>query len=342
MTSNGGANYTYNGESQLATAGGATYTYDGDGNRVKKSSGTLYWGSGPLVESDLNGTASSLKEYIMAGGRRIARRDNVGTGNVFFYLSDNLGSSREIVASGASSACYGGERAYTNTCPQNYKFTGKERDSESGLDNFGARYDSSNLGRFMTPDWSEAPEPAPYADFGDPQTLNQYGYVRNNPVVRADLDGHGWWDDFTQRWVNSRKGLGWRTSKEVTETAATGRKKLVDKGLYNPNTGEITRYTKDSLSKMSDAEVVKAVDQYSDAPPASDEDINKINQALQAAAAIEPFTRDATGRIHGSLPDRIPDNWSRAELEHARDELRESIKSRIKVAAEHGGPNAGH
>jgi RHS repeat-associated protein len=33
-----------------------------------------------------------------------------------------------------------------------YKFTGKERDSESGLDNFGARYDSSQYGRFMTPD----------------------------------------------------------------------------------------------------------------------------------------------------------------------------------------------
>ena len=32
--------------------------------------------------------------------------------------------------------------------------TGKERDSESGLDNFGARYDASSLGRFMTPDWS--------------------------------------------------------------------------------------------------------------------------------------------------------------------------------------------
>jgi RHS repeat-associated protein len=33
-----------------------------------------------------------------------------------------------------------------------HKFTGKERDSESGLDNFGARYDSSSMGRFMTPD----------------------------------------------------------------------------------------------------------------------------------------------------------------------------------------------
>ncbi|MHB8753517.1 MAG: RHS repeat-associated core domain-containing protein [Candidatus Acidiferrales bacterium] len=33
-----------------------------------------------------------------------------------------------------------------------HKFTGKERDSESGLDNFGARYHSSQLGRFMSPD----------------------------------------------------------------------------------------------------------------------------------------------------------------------------------------------
>jgi len=33
-----------------------------------------------------------------------------------------------------------------------YKFTGKERDFESGLDNFGARYMGSILGRFMSPD----------------------------------------------------------------------------------------------------------------------------------------------------------------------------------------------
>ena len=34
---------------------------------------------------------------------------------------------------------FGGERAYTNSCPQNYKFTGEERDAESGNDEFGAR-----------------------------------------------------------------------------------------------------------------------------------------------------------------------------------------------------------
>jgi RHS repeat-associated protein len=73
---------------------------------------------------------------------------------------------------------------------QNYKFTGKERDSESGLDNFGARYDASSLGRFMTPDWAAKPISVPYAKFGDPQTLNLYAYVENSPLNRIDADGH--------------------------------------------------------------------------------------------------------------------------------------------------------
>jgi RHS repeat-associated protein len=69
-------------------------------------------------------------------------------------------------------------------------FTGKERDSESGLDNFGARYDASSLGRFMTPDWSAQAEPVPYAKMDDPQSLNLYSYMRNNPLGGVDPDGH--------------------------------------------------------------------------------------------------------------------------------------------------------
>ena len=42
----------------------------------------------------------------------------------------------------------------------------------------------------MTPDWAAKPTTVPYALFGDPQTLNLYSYVRNNPLSRADLDGH--------------------------------------------------------------------------------------------------------------------------------------------------------
>ena len=52
---------------------------------------------------------------------------------------------------------------YTNTCPPSYKFAGKERDSESNLDNFGARYYGSAMGRWMSPDWSAKAEPVPYS-----------------------------------------------------------------------------------------------------------------------------------------------------------------------------------
>jgi RHS repeat-associated protein len=71
-----------------------------------------------------------------------------------------------------------------------HRFTGKERDTETGLDYFGARYYGSNMGRWMSPNWRESPTPVPYADFSDPQTLNVYGYIRNNPLSHADADGH--------------------------------------------------------------------------------------------------------------------------------------------------------
>jgi RHS repeat-associated protein len=75
---------------------------------------------------------------------------------------------------------WGGELRFANNDPANhYKFTGKERDAELGLDYFGARYYSNGLGRFITPDWSATP--VPYVDLADPQSLNQYSYVRKHP-----------------------------------------------------------------------------------------------------------------------------------------------------------------
>jgi RHS repeat-associated protein len=70
------------------------------------------------------------------------------------------------------------------------KFTGKERDVESGNDYFGARYYASSMGRFMSPDWSDESDPVPYAEFENPQTLNLYSYVLNNPLRSTDPDGH--------------------------------------------------------------------------------------------------------------------------------------------------------
>jgi RHS repeat-associated protein len=75
---------------------------------------------------------------------------------------------------------YGGSEA-TST----QKFTGKERDAETGLDYFGARYFSGAQGRFTSPD-------EPFADQhpADPQSWNLFGYVRNNPLTFVDSTGN--------------------------------------------------------------------------------------------------------------------------------------------------------
>jgi RHS repeat-associated protein len=63
---------------------------------------------------------------------------------------------------------------------------------ETGLDYFGARYLSSAQGRFTIPDWSAKPVGIPYADLANPQSLNLYSYVTNNPLNRTDPLGHDW------------------------------------------------------------------------------------------------------------------------------------------------------
>ena len=70
------------------------------------------------------------------------------------------------------------------------RFTGKERDTESSLDYFGARYYGSSMGRFMSPDWAADPTAVPYVSYANPQSLNLYNYTRNNPLSGADPDGH--------------------------------------------------------------------------------------------------------------------------------------------------------
>jgi RHS repeat-associated protein len=64
-----------------------------------------------------------------------------------------------------------------------HHFTGKERDTESGNDYFGARYYASAMGRFLSADDGTDQDPS------NPQSWNLYSYVRNNPATRTDSDG---------------------------------------------------------------------------------------------------------------------------------------------------------
>ncbi|MFQ5664071.1 MAG: RHS repeat-associated core domain-containing protein [Terriglobia bacterium] len=189
-----GSTYTYNAENRMTATGGVNYTYDGDGRRVMKDNGKLYWygvSGEVLTESDAVGTITD--EFIFFGGRRVARRHSAG--NVFYYFEDHLGTSR-IITDASGSPCYdadfypfGGERVYLDTCPQPYKFTGRERDAESGLDYFGARYYASTLARFTSPD----PINFHIGRAANPQRLNIYSYVINNPLRYVDAFGLELW-----------------------------------------------------------------------------------------------------------------------------------------------------
>jgi RHS repeat-associated protein len=193
--------YAYDGEARIKTVDGtaATYTYNPLGNRVRKDAGstsTEYFFFGGAVIAELNPSTSAWTDYIGYGKRIAKDTSSNGTGSQYYH-ADHLGSARVmtdsagVVISNCTYNPFGEEVGCSpNNASNHYRFTGKERDSESGLDDFGARYFSSSMGRWATPDWSARPATVPYADFGDPQSLNLYLYVRNDPVSQADADGH--------------------------------------------------------------------------------------------------------------------------------------------------------
>ena len=92
---------------------------------------------------------------------------------------------------------------------RNYKFTGKERDAESGLDNFGKRYHASTMGRFMTPD----PIMIMKQKLTDPQQWNMYSYSRNNPLRFMDPTGMYATD------CGSLGAKDWRVARPLTSRA---------------------------------------------------------------------------------------------------------------------------
>jgi RHS repeat-associated protein len=107
---------------------------------------------------------------------------------VNYYFADHLGTARIVTNSTGTPLDdsdfypFGGERQYLSSSGNTYKFTGKERDAESGLDDFGARYYSSQLGRFLSIDPGEAKLHAP-------EFWNRYAYTLNNPLLYVDPTG---------------------------------------------------------------------------------------------------------------------------------------------------------
>jgi RHS repeat-associated protein len=170
----------------------ATFSYDGEGRRVRKAMNGgdttyyLYDALGQMAVEYSTDTASSTgSSYLFAdmlGSVRTITNDVGAVVECYDYLPFGrmLGSGV-----GGRGSCYPDppDANYDSRAPQ--KFTGKERDVETGLDYFLARYYSGAQGRFMRPD-------DPFVDQfpEDPQSWNLYAYTRNNPLRFVDPTGN--------------------------------------------------------------------------------------------------------------------------------------------------------
>jgi len=199
MIQDGTYYYEYNGANQLSRVreGASTgrimeeYKYNPEGRRVKKiqflengKNVTTYYPT-----SDFDVEISEIGEtrntsYFFANGERIAELNSTGSKNL--YLSDHLGSSSVLVTEDGvlldrisynpfGSLKSGGENS-------KYNYNSKELD-DTGLLYYGARYYNPTLMRWTQPDWI-------IQDIYDPQGLNRYSYVKNNPLKYTDPSGN--------------------------------------------------------------------------------------------------------------------------------------------------------
>ncbi len=183
----------YDGASRIKTVNSgstATYTYDGDGRRVKKVAGgvTTYY----FYDPEGNATweykvGTGWETFNLFFNGKHAAINNTAEGLRWRHL-DHLGNLVLKTNNAGVDVCryytkpYGELNSRTCTEGDDYWFTGKERDAETGLDCFGARYHGSAIGRFTSSD--------PIGGFTEvPQSLNKYSYGLNNPLRYTDQDG---------------------------------------------------------------------------------------------------------------------------------------------------------
>ncbi len=178
--------------------GGTTsYSYDGDGHRVKKTDPNnnttifVYNVAGQLIAEY---TSDPVPQPQGGGGTSYLTSDHLGSTRVVTSAADGGGNitvkarydylpfGEEIDTNHGSRSLVTGYGASDGT---RQKFTQKERDNESGLDYFGARYYSSAQGRFTSVD----PITIKRARLIDPQRLNLYVYGRCNPLKYVDPNG---------------------------------------------------------------------------------------------------------------------------------------------------------
>ena len=191
--------YTLENKVESVTVDGTTttYFYDGNGVRVKKEvyDGLTYEDTyyvGGIYEEKYESMLPDpeVTKYYFAGSQRVAMRVSDGVSSTVTYLhGDHLGST-SLATDGSGEAVslqhyypYGETRSTNGTLPTDFQYTGQRHDSTIKLLDYNARWYDSLTGRFISPD-TIIPDPA------NPQSLNRYSYVYNNPCNLVDPSGH--------------------------------------------------------------------------------------------------------------------------------------------------------
>jgi RHS repeat-associated protein len=208
LTNDTAHGYTFDAENKISKVDSVSaYVYDGEGQRVRKlvnENLRFIYGIGGQQLAEFDGSSGALKkEYVYGASGLVATIEPtaVNANGTRYTTSDHLGSPRLVTNSSAGVASrhdympFGEELFNGGRTPGmgygvadglRQKFTSKERDNETGLDYFGARYYASTQGRFTSAD------NIAFSKGTNPQNWNLYAYTSNNPLARVDPDGHDW------------------------------------------------------------------------------------------------------------------------------------------------------
>jgi RHS repeat-associated protein len=188
VTNDGQHTYFYDSENRLTSVdgGAADYAYNQQNRRYQKtvsSTVTHYLWEGGQEIAEHNGSTGAVQvDYIYGGARMIAK---VTSSTTNYFLSDRLSARLTLDGSGAvvgrqAHLPFGEDFAESGT-QQKQHFTSYERDSETGADYAVNRQYHQGIGRFNRVD----PYPGSY-DYGNPQSLNRFTYVKNDPLNAVD------------------------------------------------------------------------------------------------------------------------------------------------------------
>jgi RHS repeat-associated protein len=178
--------FTYDAANRLTSVTSGTLTttveYDGLGNRTAQTVGGVTTEyvldvAGGLPEVIVATTGGASTRYVQVQGQILAEQEAGAWG---YVLPDALGSVRQLVGSDSqvdlaqSFDPFGVPFETSGSGVSDFGYTGESWDAEAALLYLRARYYEPYLNRFISPDTI-------IPDFENPQSLNRYSYVVNNP-----------------------------------------------------------------------------------------------------------------------------------------------------------------